>query len=753
MHCKQMMSGVGLVLVWCMSLVAPGASTASIAATEPTDAAPSPAATKSSGKPQVEVFIPSVTVLSKATSESKTARLFDVLNGMFPVPKNETGEGVDVSSLIKLLDRIAAWPDTAITVAVFPQDRDGRPRWLLRVDWTVDELAQRVRELLTDEVAGELFKGIELNPANDPADGYRLETPEMVLAVLKPTGSGAMLASEAPVELSEEVFGESAVRNNPKKRPFLAYCSLNLDAGTDEERGASLFSGIAGVKAVQYVVSLNKRGDWNEQFGVTWNPLFGAALKLIFQKVKDPFDCPTESYATAVVHVGLGDGVADMLSGLPPFTIADLADSEVMFAAVPGSGFLPVPDLFYVLRTKHADRIETEIREAITKENRQRADDDQPPRWREERIDGKAVFWRDPAADGIYGLMPMTFRSVVFVDRPPSDDSNAAESKVARLVICNTSTWADDAVVRWTAVKKDTIKLPASKSDHWQARINWSRAYQLAQPYLGILTGFTEGASMPPDVAAIGDALSDSDIRIEVGYGGIRARHTGPIPIGAIYVPAVTGAALASSASPSSEIAREQTACRNLRVLHHHARLFHRDYGRWPANVAELDGYVDFASNSSLLYLSRRGRSFGEALTSALFSQGRDAKRPAADDEADEKAIDDSLYVIQWSANDSEWKLMFRENEFNSFKTIYIDAAGTIHRIPKDAPAAAIDTTPARSATETAAKQVVTPEPAASDASMTDAPKNDTKQPGGDQRKNENDKKPAKEEKKKRQAI
>ncbi|MBX3396820.1 MAG: hypothetical protein KF841_15795 [Phycisphaerae bacterium] len=752
MHCKKMLFGVVLILAWCNSLVASGVDTASITTPEPADATSAPAASKGSGKPQVEVFIPSVTTLSQAASKSKTARLVDALNGMFPVPQNETGEGVDLSSLIELFDRIAAWPDTAITIAVFPQDRDGRPRWLIRVDWPVDDLAQRVRELLADEVAKELFKGIELKPAENPADGYRLETPDMVLAELKPTGSGAMLASEAPVELSEDVFGESAVRNNPKKRPFLVYCSLNLDAGTEEERGSSLFSGMVGVNAVQYVVSLNKRGEWNEQFGVTWNPLLGAALKLVFQKVKEPFDCPTDAYATAVVHVGVGEGVADMLSGLPADTIADLADSEVMFAVVPGSGFLPVPDLFYVLRTKQADLIEDEIRQAIKKENRERADDDQPPRWREEKIGGKAVFWRDPAADGIYGLTPMTFRSVVFVDRPPSDDPDSTGSQVARLVICNTSTWADDAVMRWNAVKKDTIRLPSSKSDHWQARINWSRAYELAQPYLSVLAGFADGASMPPDASAISDAMSDSDIRVEVSFGGIRARHTGPIPIGAIYVPIVTGAALAASASPSSEIAREQTACRNLRVLHYHAKLFNRDYGRWPANVAELDGYVDFASNPNLLYLSRRGRSFGEALTSALFSKSRGAKEPA--DDAEEKAVDDSLYVIRWSADDSEWQLKFRDDEFNSFKTIYIDAAGTIHRVPKDPPASATETKSDISATPTAATRDAAPEPPASDASKTEPVNEEAGKPGDKQKeKSKGDGKPAKEEKRKRPAI
>lgn len=686
----------------CLAILAffgPAAHGASTVTAPETDAATQPAPSSDAAKPQVEIFIPSVTTLSDAAAKSKTAELYKAMKELVPHPQNETDEGLDFESLLKLIEQVKAWPDTSVTIAIFNQDREGRARWLLRVDWPVDMLAKRIREILEDQAGKVILKNVEMKTGE--GGDFSLELPEMPLAVVRKAGEGSMIASSNDVKMPESVFGMEAVKSAKSggKKPFLAYCSLNLDAGSEEERGSSGFAAVAGVDSVRYVLSLNKKNEWSEQFGVTWNPVLGMVLKVFFQKVKVPHDCPNEAYVTAVFNSGSGDGMAAMVSGLPAGAIRGRIDSEIMFAAVPGSGFLPIPDQYYVLRAKKQEQIVESIREAIKKENKERAEDDRLPRWHEDRIDGRIVFWSDPAADA-YGLMPYTIRSVVYFDK--LEDGEIAED--ANLIICHTTTWADDAVRRWSEVSKDTYKLPVSKKVHWQGRINWRRAYILAQPYLGLLAGFLGSPGMPPDVDGLDDALADSDVRVQVTLGGIRVKHTGPIPIGAVYVPAVAGVALSASADYSSEVAREQTACRNLRVLYHHAKLFKKDYGRWPATVAELDGYVDFASHWDLLYLRSRDRSLGEGLVRAMFGGAKKHPAVASDNEDEEKAFDDSLYVITWSESDDEWRLMFRDDEFANYENIYIDASGEIHRIPKPAASAAAPTAEPKAKTESSKK-------------------------------------------------
>ncbi len=686
MSFKQVVSYLGLSCVFIAApahgafIVEPNSTTAKASA-ETTGSGQADGAT---GKPQVEILIPSVTTLANAAQRSKTAALYEAVSTLIPVPKNETGDGLDFDSLLSVLSKITSWGDTSIAIAIYTQDRDGRPRWLLRVDWPLETLVDRVRSLLNDEAGREIFKNIELKESATGA--FTLEIPEMELAVLKACDGGSMIAATSAVVMPESLYGQDAVeesKRTPSKKPFLIYCSLNLDAGDKDQKGSSLFTSVAGVSAVRYVASLNRKNEWTEQFGVTWNPLVGAALKVALQKAKKPFDCPRDSYAAAVLNLGLGEGMADSLAGLPLGTIGGRADGEMMFAAVPGSGFLPVPDMFYVLRAKGRDEIIESIRKAIAEESQRRADDDLPPRWREETISGKPVFWRDPAADGVYGLTPMTFRTVIFFDGDDSVDDEGSGKRETRLIIATTSTWADDAVKRWGVVSKDTFKLPTSEKIHWQARLSWLRMYELAHPYLGMLAGFLEGASVPTDPGELATSLSDSDIEVRITLGGLRVKHTGPLPFGAAYVPVVAATALGATADPSSESAREKVACRNLRVLYHHALLFKHDYGRWPATVAELDGYVDFASHPQLLYLRSRDRSFMEGLTSALFADRQRGATPGAV-AVEERDIDDSLYVIEWSESDDDWRLAFRENEFNSYKTIYIDGRGEIHRVAKE---------------------------------------------------------------------
>ncbi|MFQ5411311.1 MAG: hypothetical protein ACE5EC_03410, partial [Phycisphaerae bacterium] len=576
--------------------------------------------------------------------------------------------------------RIAAWPDTSLALTTYTQDREGRPRWALRTDWPLEDLIGRLEEMLADDAAAKILENLQLRRGEGGA--ARLELPDMVLAVLSESGDGSLIASTDDLQPPSALFGQTTAKpdgtrtDGPKKK-FLLYCRLNLGSGDEEERRNSLFSHLAGVKDVRYAVSLRKSGQWSERWGVIWNPALGGFLKILFQKARHPIECPADAYATAVMHIGGGGGMADAIAGLKPGTIGMRAGGAMGFAAVPGSGFLPFPDLYYQFRARRKDSIIEDIRTCIAEDTQKRRDDDREPAWHEEKIDGRVVFWHDPAADARFGLMPFTYRQVIFFDDSPDESE-----KKSRLIVAATSTWPEDAVASWKTLRKKTLKMPSSKKTHWQVRIGWRRLYALAQPYLGILAGLSQDATIPPEPDELDDALSDSVINIQVRLSGLRVRHSGPIPIGAVYVPLVAAASLSATADPSSEAARERIACRRLRVLYHHARLFKKDYGRWPATVAELDGYVDFASHPHLLRLRPRDQSFIEDISSFLFSQNRKA-RTKNRAHVEEEEIDDSLYEIEWSEDEDAWRLMFREGEFSRYQTIYMDAAGEIHRVEK----------------------------------------------------------------------
>ncbi len=627
--------------------------------------------------PQVEIYLPSVTALCDAARRSKTAELFAARAPMLPKPSADDEEGLDVGALVKLLDKTRTWPDTSLGFTTYTQDREGRPRWALRVDWPLTELEDRLADLLADESAARVFQDVKLVRSDDRT--VRLELPDLVLAVLKETDGGALMASADDVVPPEALYGQKAEEggksSSKKRKPYLIHCRLNLDTGNKDEGGDSLFSAMSGIRSVLYSVRLRKNGAWREQFGVSWNPLLGVALKTVFQKTKKPFDCPRDAYAAAALKIGMGESVAAGITGLPPGTIGAKVGADMAVSVVPGTGFLPFPDIYYQLRTRRQAALIRDIRAFIEKDTKKRSEDDRPPAWFEESVDDRVVFWKNPAADGAYVLMPVTYRTVVFFVRQGDEDS-----KKAMLVVAQTSTWADDAVRHWDALRSDSRKMPSSKKVHWQARIGWKTAYELAQPYLGLLAGFAADIAMPPTADELADALSDSKIDVKIGFSGLKVRHTGPIPFGAVYVPAVAAVSLGATADPSSEAARERTACRHLRVLHHHAKLFKKDYGRWPATVAELDGYVDFASHAHLLHLREKGGTLVEGLR-AVFAEGR-PKEPEEEEE-DDDPIDDSLYVIDWADKTAGWTLKIRDGELVHHETIYIDGDGTIHRAEK----------------------------------------------------------------------
>lgn len=634
--------------------------------------------------PRVEVYIPSMARLVDAARRSKSADLYQALSGLSKMPEKETDEDFDFGAALAILEQVAGWPDTSIIMTTYSQDRDGRARWAFRVDWPLAEAKTRVAELLALEATQRIIKDLKL--AEQPDGGLRLELPDLVLAVFRDSGTGTLIASAADLDPPEEVFGrETGETNSKKKTPSLLYCRLNLEE-EDESAGPSPFAVISGIKDIRYAVTLNAEGLWSERVSVRWNPLVGMALKAAFKKLKDPFECPRDAYLVAAFNAGFSEGLADGLADLPPDTIGSRAGANMAFAAVPGTGFLPFPDLYYQFRTDARGKIIESIRAAIEKDTKDREEEDQPPAWQEVEIDGQPVFWNNPAADGSFGLMPVTYRTVIFfaADQAKGDKATTtgpAEENRAMLIIAQTPTWADDCVRHWqelTASHKTRVSVPDTTQAHWQARINWYKVFDLLHPYLSMAAGLSQEGTAPPPAAELKESLRDAVIDLRIDYGGLQVRHVGPVPVGVAYVPVVAATSLESTADAGSEASREQTACQHLRVLYHHAKLFKNDYGRWPATVAELDGYVDFAINSHLLRLQPREEGFTAGLVSMFTA--REGRKPRSVEEEAPK-IDDTLYVIDWSPE--SWRLRIRDGEFTNYQTIAIDAEGALHRVPK----------------------------------------------------------------------
>lgn len=630
-----------------------------------------------SNVPQVEVFIPSVTSLVEGAKSSRTGTLVKAFSGMLPRTEKESDDDFDFESVLSLLSRVADWPDTAIGVMTFTMDRDGRPRWAVKLDWTLEDTCDRLREMLEDEKAKKLLSEISLNKQDDGT--YKLETPDVILAVVKSAERGSLIVSDAKLETPSKLFGEkldkSGNRRPPTKSSMLVYCRLNMDAGKEDEKSQSLLAGFSMVSDIRYGGKLTDDGQWSERFNVRWNPLLGLGIKQILKKTNASFTFPKNAYLAGAVHVAMADGLADTIAGLENGTIGSRADGEMAFAALPGTGFFPIPDVYYQFYARRTERIRDDIREAIEDDTKDRKEDDRPPAWHEDKIGDDVYFWKDSAADGGGGFSLATFRTVVFFESPQDEDDRH------RLIIAETSTQPEDAIKRWQSLRrksKDNIQIPDSKNAHWQLVINWRKVYEWVQPYITVLAATVQVTESAPTAEKLGDALCDSTINVKIEYAGLDVRHTGPIPIGAAYVPGVTIASLSATASYTSEAAREQSACRNLRVLYHHAKLFKKDYGRWPATVAELDGYVDFSSHPNLLTL----RPKDSGIVAGIVSVFTTSKKETRDITDDDDEIDDDLYEIDWA--ETEWKLKFRPDEFVEYATIYIDQDGKIHRVAKD---------------------------------------------------------------------
>src|SRR5262249_17917040 len=161
---------------------------------------------------------------------------------------NNQDDELDAGDLIKLLAKFGDWPNTSISTSVFTQDRDGRPRWAIRLDWPVEQLVERVQTILSDEAAKALLEDVTLR--KESSGHWRLDLPDTALAVLMSTHGGSLIVSSRDVRPPATLFGQKS--GEGKQERSLVYCRLNLDADEEDAKEKSAFAGFSAVSDVRY---------------------------------------------------------------------------------------------------------------------------------------------------------------------------------------------------------------------------------------------------------------------------------------------------------------------------------------------------------------------------------------------------------------------------------------------------------------------------------------------------------------------
>jgi len=365
--------------------------------------------------------------------------------------------------------------------------------------------------------------------------------------------------------------------------------------------------------------------------------------------------------------------------------ISTRVKSQICVTVLPGTGFLPAPDIVIQSRLRRANRFESDVRASMEKINAMYRDRDEREPWHEATVQDCTVFWSDGARTPPGAIMPLTMRPVVFATR----EIDARDKERDFFVLAWTSTSPQRLVRRWLDLprSKDRHILPTARGDNGQVWINWDRLYRTLHPYFDVGMSVVSTESMLPSTEQAASSLTDAFLTAKTKYTGMTLDHEGPIPLGVVALPLMAGASTALDASGGSDLARERLASQRLKVLYHHCKLFHKDLGRWPAEVAELDGYVDFSGNPQLLKLQLSSRKQWGDWFEEIFDS--DADTEEADEDEDDEAeyeIDDDLFVIHWGRE--RWTLGIAPGTLEHLDRLYIDEHGDLHRVakePKDA--------------------------------------------------------------------
>jgi len=361
--------------------------------------------------------------------------------------------------------------------------------------------------------------------------------------------------------------------------------------------------------------------------------------------------------------------------GIGPITSS--VEPEICVTLLPGTGFLPAPDIVVQTRTKRAKRLVDRMHEEVEQLNKAYRERDWSEPWHESTVRDRTVFWSDGAAQYPGVVMPLVMRPVLFT----TTEIDAGDNERDFLVLGWTSTSPEGFVHRWLDLPriKNRRYVPERRKTEGQMWINWRQVYKWFSPYVNVPTGALVGMVPLPDADEVADSMTDALLTAKTSYAGLSISHQGPLPAGLLLVPSLVQISSSTDESGGSDLARERLACQRLKVLHHHATLFKKDVGRWPAEVAELDGYVDFAGHPELLKLRLSSHKRWTEWLGDWSEKEKKVDDEEADDEEDE--LNDDLYIIDWGRD--SWRLKLAPDTLEHLEELYIDQDGTIHREEK----------------------------------------------------------------------
>ena len=662
-------------------------------AAAPVVAEAAPADTEPELKPRFELYVPSARKLASELQRSRSGKFASLLSRMMLELADSSAEGVDVGEATALAQRIGDWPDSAIVVSVFAPDTEGRLRWAARFDWSVEDLGKRIEALIKLEAASEMFEGLSLNGCGE--SGYELVLRDTPLGILAPAGDAqAYVQSHADLPLPDKPF--TGTEETTKDGAPLVVCRLNL-AGTEKDSGATFMSSFNIVTDVVYAGRVAEDGGWAEEVYVHWPPIAGMGAKAMFGKVKQTFFVPQEAFAAAAFKTVAAPGILEQMAGLgqqvimeSPGQITVMGDpapgplvaavgTELCVTLMPGTGFLPAPDIVVQAKIKDPEELMEDLELAAEDVNDELREREQPAAWRKATVRERTVIWSDGTGHVPGAYLPFIMRPVLFA----TTETDALGKDKNFLVMGWTTTSPRNFVRRWLdQPRQDPRHLPLKKKTNGQMWVNWGQVYKWIAPYANTALSAVVRDSLLPSADDMAADLTDGLVTMKTRYSGLRVAHTGPLPVGAFVVPLLAGISAAPDESGESDLARERLASQRLKVLYHHSKLFHKDVGRWPAEVAELEGYVDFAGNPGLLHLELSSRKARSNWFEGLFEVEDEEELEEEEEEGGVGVgIDDDLYVIEWGRD--SWRLGLAPDTLEHLEKLYIDQDGEVHRVVK----------------------------------------------------------------------
>lgn len=644
--------------------------------------------------PRFEAYVASTHAFVEAVQESRSSKILAPLFSRWAADEQDASEFL--SQTVELLSQFADWPDTSLQLATYAPNREGKPRWRATSSWPLQECIKRLGALIDDERYDEYFEGVQIESSTD---GFEVRLMDQSLAYLYTQDDLTIITSHADIPAPITAYrGEQELDS----RPVLMSCRREL-AQTETDSGETFFSQFRFLTEFEYTLALSKEGDWVEQLSTSWPPISGTVAKAILGRVRQSFFIPQESLLGAAFEVTIMPATLDAMVGLGPqatYTasgemeyvgqnepgiLALYANPEMSLNLLEGNGFFPAPDIVLQSRLSDPNLWHSAMGASVERLNRDFVKRDQPQPWHVEDVDGIKVYWRDSSPMLAGASVPFFYRSVLFV----SQERDARERDRDFLIIGFTSTDPLKLVKRWKELPRDadkTLYLPKSRRTNGQVWLNWHAIYRTVSPYMNLaLSGASTGRLLQP-IEDVADQLSPGLATMSVSYKGAALDHTGPAPFGVLAVPALFFSAQ-DTGSLNSDLARERVAIERLQLLYHHSKLFRKDIGRWPARVAELDGYVDFAGHPELLKLPRSSaQSWEEGFTGFFSIFGDEEDSDLLDEPIDEGLgatgrINDKLYDISWGRE--AWALGYAEDTLDHLEKLWIDQDGHIHRTLK----------------------------------------------------------------------